>query len=94
MQTYLVGASDVRYKKEGEAKQFYVLRCLIPVKNYSDSLSKNLGYEQKELFVDQGVYEQAKSVKRYPVPVDLSCETDPFKNRVRVTNLKVVDKAA
>lgn len=93
MQTYLIGASDVHYKKDDQDKQFYVLRCLVPVKNYANTSSEALGYEQKELFVDQDVYEQAKAVKCYPTQVELNCESDPFKLRVRVTNLKEVGKA-
>jgi hypothetical protein len=90
MKSILVGASDVRYQKNGQQKQFYVLRCLASVKSYKDSGSEKLGYEQKELFVKQAVHEQAKAIKRYPAEVELSCDTDPFKGRVNVTSLQLV----
>jgi len=94
MQTMLIGASDVHYKKDGKQKQFYVLRCLAPVKSYKNSETEKLGYEQKELFVTQRIYEQAKALKSFPIEVELKCETDPFKRRVDITSIDVLNQVA
>lgn len=90
----LIGASNVHYKdkKTKEPKQFYVIRCLVPVKNYKNTETQKHGYEQQELFVRQEIYEQAKGlVNSLPIEVELKCETDPFKRRVDITGIQVLE---
>jgi hypothetical protein len=90
MKTTLIGAADIHYEKEGQKRQFYVLRCLAPAKNYGKSKTENLGLEQKELFVEAGIYAQAKAIKNFPVEVEVVTQTDLFINRVEVQSIRLL----
>ena len=90
MKTTLIGAADIHYEKEGQKRQFYVLRCLAPSKSYRNSETETLGFEQKELFVDADIYGQVKDIKGFPIEVEIMNETDLFMKSVNVTGIRVL----
>ncbi len=94
MKAVLIGASHVKYNKAGEDKEFRVLRCLLPIKQYPNSKSENLGFEQKELFVNAEIYDIAKAFDRFPVDVDITSHVDPFKKKTYVKGLKALNEKA